>query len=233
MTTLTQLQYKYSNILESSKLFSINLTKVWQTLLGNLYLCPMMCCLCTHRVPPARQRGHDRSSAPMQRRDQMTQQCGGQENLCIVRTEVWRAANCLSGSWEKQHTSHWHWSLLRLAVCDWSCRSEESAAYLCMDPTSTGSVKIRLPDRFSSVSVAMSHKAAGNSERALLDRLRLRSLQNLKHGRASGEHFRWKFTFRVCFTPGMSKLRWLKLCIQAHPTSTSYINGRWVIEPNP
>lgn len=52
-----------------------------------------------------------------------------------------------------------------------------------MVPTSVGSDKSRLPDKFSSVSVEMSHKAKGNSDRALFDRLRLLSLQNLKGGR--------------------------------------------------
>lgn len=55
--------------------------------------------------------------------------------------------------------------------------------YLCMVPTSAGSDGSRLADRLSSVSVDMSHRAAGNSDRALFDRLRLRSLQNLRRER--------------------------------------------------
>lgn len=48
-----------------------------------------------------------------------------------------------------------------------------------MAPTSAGSDSSRFADRLSSVSVDMLHRATGNSHRALLDRLRLRSLQNL------------------------------------------------------
>lgn len=54
--------------------------------------------------------------------------------------------------------------------------------YLRMVPTSAGSDGSRLADRLSSVSVDISQRAAGNSDRALFDRLRLRSLQNLKKG---------------------------------------------------
>lgn len=52
-----------------------------------------------------------------------------------------------------------------------------------MVPTSAGRDERRFPDRFSSVSEEMSHKARGNSDRALFDRLRLLSLQNLERVR--------------------------------------------------
>lgn len=52
-----------------------------------------------------------------------------------------------------------------------------------MVPTSAGRDERRFPDRFSSVSEGMSHKARGNSDRALFDKLRLFSLQNLEIGR--------------------------------------------------
>lgn len=48
--------------------------------------------------------------------------------------------------------------------------------YLCIVPSSAGREERRFPDRFSSVREVMSHKARGNSDRALLDRLRLLSL---------------------------------------------------------
>lgn len=57
--------------------------------------------------------------------------------------------------------------------------------YLCMVPTSAGRDERRFPDKFSSVSEEMSHKARGNSDRALFDRLRLLSLQNLERVRGS------------------------------------------------
>lgn len=49
-----------------------------------------------------------------------------------------------------------------------------------MAPTSAGRDERRFPDKFSSVSEVMSHKAAGKSGRVLFDRLRLLSLQNLE-----------------------------------------------------
>lgn len=49
-----------------------------------------------------------------------------------------------------------------------------------MVPTSAGRQERRFPDRLSSVSEGMSHSTRGNSDRALLDRLRLLSLQNLE-----------------------------------------------------
>lgn len=49
-----------------------------------------------------------------------------------------------------------------------------------MVPTSAGREESRFPDRLSSVRDEMSHKARGNSDRALFDRLRLLSLQNLE-----------------------------------------------------
>lgn len=55
-----------------------------------------------------------------------------------------------------------------------------SFTYLCIVPTSAGTEERRFPDRFSSVREVMSHRARGNSDRALFDRLRLLSLQNLK-----------------------------------------------------
>lgn len=55
--------------------------------------------------------------------------------------------------------------------------------YLCMVPTSAGRDESRFPDKFSSVSEVMSHKARGKSDRALFDRLRLLSLQNLERVR--------------------------------------------------
>lgn len=65
--------------------------------------------------------------------------------------------------------------------------------YFCMVATSAGSDGSWLADRLSSVSVDISHRAAGNSDRALFDRLRLRSLQNLgeerERERAKGEKF--------------------------------------------
>jgi len=54
-----------------------------------------------------------------------------------------------------------------------------------MAPTSAGSVERRFPDKFSSVSEVMSHKASGKSDRVLFDRLRLLSLQNLERVRES------------------------------------------------
>lgn len=54
-----------------------------------------------------------------------------------------------------------------------------------MVPTSAGRDERRFPDKFSSVSEEMSHKARGNSDRALFDRLRLLSLQNLERVRES------------------------------------------------
>lgn len=55
-----------------------------------------------------------------------------------------------------------------------------STTYLCMVLTSAGRNERRFPDRLSSVREVMSHRARGNSDRALLDRLRLLSLQNLQ-----------------------------------------------------
>lgn len=49
-----------------------------------------------------------------------------------------------------------------------------------MVPTSAGRDHRRFPDRLSSVREVMSHRDRGNSDRALLDRLRLLSLQNLE-----------------------------------------------------
>lgn len=54
------------------------------------------------------------------------------------------------------------------------------ATHLCMVPTSAGRDDRLFPDRLSSVSEDMSHSTRGKSDRALLDRLRLLSLQNLQ-----------------------------------------------------
>lgn len=74
-----------------------------------------------------------------------------------------------------------------IIVIIYSCTSEViiffQPTYLCMVPTSAGRDERRFPDRFSSVSEGMSHKARGNSDRALFDKLRLFSLQNLEIGR--------------------------------------------------
>ena len=51
---------------------------------------------------------------------------------------------------------------------------------MCMVPASTGRDERRFPDKFSSVSEVMSHRDRGKSDRALFDRLRLLSLQNLE-----------------------------------------------------
>lgn len=59
-----------------------------------------------------------------------------------------------------------------------NCRTD--ITYLCMVPMSAGSDERRFPDRFNSVSEELSHKARGNSDRVLFDRLRLLSLQNLE-----------------------------------------------------
>lgn len=59
-----------------------------------------------------------------------------------------------------------------------NCKTD--ITYLCMVPTSAGSDERWFPDRFNSVSEEMSHKARGNSDRVLFDRLRLLSLQNLE-----------------------------------------------------
>lgn len=55
-----------------------------------------------------------------------------------------------------------------------------SFTYLCIVPTSAGTEERWFPDRFSSVREVMSQRVRGNSDRALFDRLRLLSLQNLK-----------------------------------------------------
>lgn len=52
-----------------------------------------------------------------------------------------------------------------------------------MVPTSAGSDERRFPDKLSSVRDVMSHRARGNSDRELFDRLRLLSLQNLERVR--------------------------------------------------
>lgn len=52
-----------------------------------------------------------------------------------------------------------------------------------MVPTSAGRDERRFPDKLSSLSEVMSHKAKGNSDSALFDRLRLLSLQNLERVR--------------------------------------------------
>lgn len=75
-----------------------------------------------------------------------------------------------------------------------------SFTYLCIVPTSAGTEERRFPDRFSSVREVMSHRARGNSDRALFDRLRLLSLQNLKK---RGE--KEKYSARVCERGGKGK----------------------------
>lgn len=50
------------------------------------------------------------------------------------------------------------------------------STHLCMVPTSAGRVNSWFPDRLSSVSEDMWQSTRGNSDRALLDRLRLLSL---------------------------------------------------------
>lgn len=62
-------------------------------------------------------------------------------------------------------------------------RSSFQFTYLCMVPTSAGREDSRFPDKFSSVSEVISHKARGNSVKVLFDRLRLLSLQNLQRMR--------------------------------------------------
>lgn len=79
--------------------------------------------------------------------------------------------------------------------------------YLCMVPTSAGSDGSRLADRLSSVSVDMSHRAAGNSDRALFDRLRLRSLQNLRRERERAKGISAEYSpAELSPTPGVGKL---------------------------
>ena len=61
------------------------------------------------------------------------------------------------------------------------------STHLCMVPAAGGREDRKFPDRLISVSEDMSHSATGNSHSLLLDRVRLRSLQNLERGEEKGE----------------------------------------------
>ena len=57
------------------------------------------------------------------------------------------------------------------------------STHLCMVPAAGGREVRKFPDRLISVSEDMSHSATGNSHSLLLDRVKLRSLQNLERER--------------------------------------------------
>lgn len=82
------------------------------------------------------------------------------------------------------------------------------STHLFIVPTSAGRHVREFPDTLSSVSEVMSHTAKGNSDRALLDRLRLLSLQNLKRARR-----KWGFrhaSVRLCLSEATNIVSYMK-----------------------
>lgn len=114
----------------------------------------------------------------------MTLHCDHRQNLCTTRTDVWSTDGTIMTTclvWCKAQVT-WD-KFLPSSLLSWitaTQRSQAPSTYLCMVPMSTGRNKRRFPDKLSSVSEEMSHSARGNSDRALFDRLRLLSLQNLE-----------------------------------------------------